>query len=271
MKRAIVLAAAVAISASSLAFAQTPAAPPAPAAQPTAPTPFDLWREGKYDQAIAAGQAQKTPDGLSVAARAAVSDMSLRIPPCLECVMKADAIVRKAIAADPKASLPKIYLAAVLGYHGRIAGMLESQRQGFGEESKKVLEDALAVDPKNPLLLATMGGWHFEIVRIAGSMLARWTYGATADEGLKRFDEALKLAPNELVINYQYALSLASVDRDKYHDMIKAALSRSVAAKADSVYYSASQKRAGDLLKLLNGGDSKAFDSAVKKYMGIPE
>jgi len=272
MKRTIVLAAAFVLSATSLAFAQTPMAPPpTPVTQTAAPTPFDLWRDGKYDQAMAAGEAQKTPEGLSVAARAAVSDMSLRIPPCLDCVTKAEAIVRKAMAADPKAVLPKIYLAAVLGYEGRIVGLMQAQSKGFAGQSQKALQDGLAIEPKNPLLLATMGGWHFEIIRIAGSFIARLTYGATAAEGLKYFDEALKLAPNELLINYQYALSLASVDPDKYHDQIKAALSRAVAAKPDSVYYAVSQKRAADLLKLQQSGDSKAFDSTVKKYMGIPE
>ncbi|HEY5238892.1 MAG TPA: hypothetical protein VIJ62_10970 [Rhizomicrobium sp.] len=270
MKRTIILATAFALSATSVTFAQTPTAPSTPVVQAAAPTPFDLWRDGKYDQAIAAGEAQKTPEGLSVAARSAVSDMSLHIPPCLDCVNKAEVVVRKAMAADPKAVLPKIYLAAVLGYEGRLIGLMQAQSKGLAGQSQKALQDGLAIEPKSPLLLATMGGWHFEIIRIAGSFIARLTYGATTDEGLKYFDEALKLAPNELLINYQYALSLASVDRDKYHDMIKAALSRAVAAKADSVYYTVSQKRAADLLKLLDGGDANAFDTTVKKYMGIP-
>ncbi|HSZ74566.1 MAG TPA: hypothetical protein VK779_07090 [Rhizomicrobium sp.] len=271
MKKTILLASIFAITAAWPTFAQTPTAPITPVmSQQVAPTPFELWREGKYDQAMAAGEAAKTPEGLSVAARAAVSDMSLRIPPCLDCETRAEAIVRKAMAADPKAVLPKIYLAAVLGYEGRLVGLMQAQSKGFADQSKKALQDGLAIDPKDPLLLATMGGWNFEIIRIAGSFIARLTYGATEDEGVKYFDEAMKIAPDELLINYQSALALASVDPDKYHDRIKAALSRAVAAKADSVYYSVSQKRAADLLKLLNSGDSNAFATMLKKYMGIP-
>ena len=117
----------------------------------------DLWRAGKYEQAIDAGKAANTAEGLSVAARAAVSDMMTRIPPCLDCVHRAQDLARKAIVADPKAPLPRVYLAVSLGYEARIVGLLASQSRGISEESKSSLETAIASDPKNALAVATLG------------------------------------------------------------------------------------------------------------------
>lgn len=237
----------------------------------TAPDqPYELWRDGKYDQAIQVGEATNTPEGLSVAARAALSDMMMRIPPCLDCVHRAEDLARKAIAADPKAPLPHVYLAVSLGYEARIVGMMEAQRQGISDTVKKALDTAIADDPKNSFAIATLGGWNIDVVRIAGSFLAGLTYGANMGDGIAKYTQAISLDPNDLVIRYQYALSLASCDADKYHDVIVDQLSRATQIKPGSVYESVSQKRASDLLTLLKSGDRQAFDSQVKRYMGIP-
>jgi tetratricopeptide (TPR) repeat protein len=102
-------------------------------------------------------------------------------------------------------------------------------------------------------------------------MLARWTYGATIDKGLEFYDRAFKLAPNDILINYQYGLGLAAYDADEYRDKIEAAWKRAVAAPAQNAYEEASKKRAGELLALLNGKDKKALKAKLDSYMGIPE
>lgn len=232
---------------------------------------YDLWAQGKYEEAIKAGLAANDAEGLSVAARAAASDMTLRPTPCMECVKRTEEIARKALASNPKGALPTIYLAAALGYKGRIIGLMASQREKLGEQSKQALEEALAAHPNDPQLIATLGGWHFEVVRVGGSMLARWTYGATMDKGLALYDKAFKLAPNDILINYQYGLGLAAYDADEYRDKIEAAWKRTLAATPRDAYEEASQKRAGELLALLRGSDRKIFEAKLKTYMGIPQ
>ncbi|HEY5237943.1 MAG TPA: hypothetical protein VIJ62_06130 [Rhizomicrobium sp.] len=197
--------------------------------------------------------------------------MMTRIPPCLDCVLRAQDLARRAIAADPKAPLPHVYLAVSLGYEARIVGLLESQSKGIPEESKSALEAAIAFDPKNTLAIATLGGWNIDAVRIGGAMLARLTYGARIDDGIAYFTQAIAMDPGDFVIRYQYALSLASYDVDKYHDVIADQLARATETKSASVYESVSQSRASDLLDLLKAGDRQAFASQVKLYMGIPE
>jgi hypothetical protein len=241
------------------------------ATQAFADPAYDLWSQGKYEEAIKTGLAENNAGGLAVAARAAASDMTMHTSPCMECVKRTEEIARKALAADPKGALPTIYLAAALGYKGRIIGLMASQNQKLGEQSKQALDDALAAHPKDAQLIATLGGWHFEVVRVGGSMLARWTYGATMDKGLALYDQALRLSPNDILINYQYGLGLAAYDADEYHDKIEAAWKRAVAATPQNAYEEASKKRAAELLALLDGKDRKALEAKLDSYMGIPQ
>lgn len=232
---------------------------------------YDLWSQGKYEEAIKAGLAENNADGLAVAARSAASDMTMHTTPCMDCIKRAEDLSRKALAANPKGVLPTIYLAAALGYKGRLIGLMAAQSAKLGEQSKQAIEDAMAAHPKDAQLIATMGGWHFEVVRVGGSMLARWTYGATIDKGLEFYDQAFKISPNDILINYQYGLGLAAYDAGEYHDKIEAAWKRVAATPAQNAYEEASKKRAAELLTLLNGKDKKAFKAKLDSYMGIPQ
>ncbi len=232
---------------------------------------FDLWARGRYEEAIKQGAAENTPEGLSVAARAAVSEMTLHTTPCMDCINRAEDLSRKALAADPRGVYPTLCLAAALGYRGRLVGLMAARRAKLAEISKQAVGGALAAHPKNAELIATLGGWNLEVVRVAGSLLARWTYGATVDQGLEKFDEALKLAPNDILINYNYGLALAASDPDKYHDMITAAWKRAVSAPSQTSYDDAEKKHAAELLALIDGNDRDAFEAKLKSYMGIPE
>ena len=53
-------------------------------------SPFDLYRAGKYEEAIAAGQAAGTGEGLTVAARAAFAEANLSEMPCLSCLRRVE-------------------------------------------------------------------------------------------------------------------------------------------------------------------------------------
>jgi hypothetical protein len=231
----------------------------------------DLLRQGKYEEAIRQGLAENSADGLTSAAIASVSEMTLAPTPCLACIDRAEQLSRKALVADPKGANPTRCLTAALGYRGRLVGLLAARSAKLGETSKLALDEALAAHPHDPGLLSAMAAWHFEVVRVGGSVLANWTYGATMEKGLEDFSEALKLAPNDVIINYQFGLELAAYDADQYRDKIVRAWKHATTAPSQSAYDDAQKKRADELLTLLKGGDRQAFDEKVNAYMGIPK
>ena len=228
-----------------------------------------LYRAGRYEQAIAAGIAENTAQGFALAARAGLADAMMQTP-CLACLKRAEGFARKAIAGDSKLADGHVYLAVSLGYQARIVGLIRARLGAYPEEAKRNLDAALAKDPKNEWALAALGGWNIEIVRGGGTVLAKWLYGASVRTGLDDFAAAFKAAPGNIVLRYQYALSLGGLDRGTYRGEIDDALTRAVNGNASTAYEEFVQARAHELLVALKGGDREAFDRLVQRDQGYP-
>jgi len=235
-----------------------------------AQTPDDLYNAGKYEEAIAAGTAANTPQGLEAATHAAFVEAVLKDKPCLECLQRAEALARRAIASDPARPDPHVYLAGILGYEGRIIGMVSAKLKGYPEEAKSEIDTALSHDPDDARALAARGGWNLAIVSAGGATMADWIYGAGVDQGMADFAKALKLSPGDVSLRFQYALSLSSLDRDAYHEDILAALQHTQGDNPRSAYDKIAQKRALVLLALLKANKTDEYDATVRKFEGYP-
>ena len=231
---------------------------------------YQLYRAGKYADAMKAGSSENTARGFALAAAAAIGDAAEHIPPCLPCVQQAEDYAKKAIAADPKQAEGYIFYAVALGLDSHIIGTMSALNKGYGSLSKKEIDKAIELAPNNARALGTLGGWNLEVVRGAGSLLASMTYGASADKGIDDFNKALATDPKDIVLHYQFALSMAGLDADEYHDQILKQLTAAAAGTPDTAYDALSQKRAAELLDLLKAGKEDAFEAKVKAYQGFP-
>jgi tetratricopeptide (TPR) repeat protein len=235
-----------------------------------ADTPLTLYQAGQFSKAEAAGIAQNDAQGLAVAARAVLADDMMREQPCLECLKRAEDLARRAIAADPKIPEGHIYLAAAIGYEARIIGNLAAQSKGYASEAKRELDAALAIDPNDPWALAAMGSWHIEIVRSGGPTLARWLFGARVDSGQDYYSKAIAAAPSNLVIRYQYALTLAAYNLGDYQKDVEKELAHAVACTSSSTYEAFAKTRARELLDALKRGDTETVGRLVRRDQGYP-
>jgi tetratricopeptide (TPR) repeat protein len=245
------------------------AAPAASAA--TTDEIFALYARGAYEQAARAGEASHTAPGLAIAARAVLADEVLRDAPCLDCLKRAEDLSRQAIAIDPHHAYGQIWLAVALGYQSRITGVVRARLNDAPGQSKTALDMAVADDPKNAFAVSALGGWNMEIVRGGGATLARMLYGATESQAIALFDRAVKLAPGNVAVHYQIALSLVGYDAEKYHARIVTELRAAVAGDAATAYEKKIQDRANDLLGLVNRGPQDALTAMVRKYQGYPD
>jgi hypothetical protein len=235
-----------------------------------ADTPYVLYATGKYDAAIKAGTAEDDAQGFAVAARAALADATTRDKPCLDCLKRAEAFARKAVAADAKVPDGNTFLAVSLGYEARLVGPVFARLHNYPDEAKERLDKALADDPKNAWALGALGGWNIEIVRTGGAYLGNWIYGATEEKGLDAFAQAFKSAPDNLSVRYQYGLSLSGYDADRFQSQILDAFARVGRLTPQTAYERIAQARAAELLALWKKGDRKTFDARVRKYQGYP-
>jgi hypothetical protein len=229
---------------------------------------FALYARGDYEQAAQAGEASHSAMGLAIAARAVLADEVLRDEPCMPCLERAEKLSRAAIAADPHLSYGHVWLAVALGYQARVLGMVRARLKDFPAQSRAALDEAVSDDPKNPYAVSALGGWHIEVVRGGGATLAHFLYGATEDEALSLFDRATRLAPGNVAVRYQVALSLAGFNPGKYRARVTTELKAAVADTAETAYEKKIQGRAQELLGLMAQQD--AFDAQVRKYQGFP-
>ena len=236
----------------------------------TADDIFALYAKGQYEQAAQAGEASHSAAGLAIAARAVLADEVLRDSPCLACLQRAEKLARAAIAADPHQAFAHVWLAVALGYQARVLGMVRARLKDFPAQSKTALDEAVAADPKNPYAVSALGGWHIEVVRGGGATLAHYLYGATEDEALNLFDRAVHLAPGNVAVRYQIALSLAGYDAEKYRTRIAAELKATTQDTAQTAYEKKIQGRAQELLGLFAPAPHDGFDALVRKYQGFP-
>lgn len=231
---------------------------------------WTLYATGKYADAQSAGEAEGDAYGYAVASRAGLASALAREHPCLECFQRAEGDARRAIALDPKSANAHVYLAASLGYEGRIEGMMTAKLRAYPEQAKSHLDAALADDPDNAWALAALGAWNIEIVRGGGVTLASWMYGASLENGLNLFARAFKAAPDNPVLHYQYALTLGGYDPAAYRDKISDSLTRAVALKPATAFDSFAQSRAKELLAALTANNMVEFARLVHRDQNYP-
>lgn len=236
-----------------------------------AATAFEHYQMGDYEGAIRLGEAANNGPGLAVAARAAFAAANLRDTPCLSCLQQVEALARRSIMLDMSHPDAFVYLAAALGYESRIIGYVPATVERYPEMAKQAIDHALADDPHDAWTLAALGGWHMEIVRNGGSLVARTLYGARADAGEDAFRRAFAADPGNLVIRLQYVLSAGAYDLKRYRNQITDQLTTIAMTQPRTAYEGAMKQRAARLQDLLKSGRNADFLALIKKYQGYPD
>ncbi|MGH6828459.1 MAG: hypothetical protein ACREFW_06090 [Rhizomicrobium sp.] len=231
---------------------------------------FALYAQGRYQEAMDRGEAGGTGAGMAIAARAALADAMMAPSPCLPCLRRGEKDARRAITLDPRLADGHVWLAASLGYEARIQGVVWASLRDAPDEAKIELERALALDPVNPYALAALGGWHTEVVRVAGRYLARRLFDASSEQAVALFDHAVRADPRNVAVHYQIALALAGLNQAAYRTRVKSELEAAAADPPQTAYEKFIAARARILLQLLESEDRDAFRTKLRAFQGYP-
>ena len=241
-----------------------------PAHAQDAAAAFERYRMGDYEGAIATGEAARTGDGLAVAARAAFAEAQLRDMPCQPCLKRVEDLARRSIMLDMNHPDAYVYLAAAMGYEARIIGYVQASLDKYPEITKQAIDHALSVAPNDSWSLATLGGWHFELVRNAGSLLGRTLFGARIVEGEDAFRRSFAADPGNLVVRLQYVLATSAYDLNHYRQQIAGQLAAIAMIQPRTAYEMALKQRAAELQQLLNTGNRAEYLALIRHYQGYP-
>jgi hypothetical protein len=242
----------------------------APAHAQNAAAAFERYRMGDYEGAIATGEAAKTGEGLAVAARAAFAEAQLRDMPCLACLKRVQELAQRSIMLDMSHPEAYVYIAAAMGYESRIVGYVRAALDKYPERTRQAIDHALSVAPNDAWSLAALGGWHFELVRNAGSLLARTLFGASIDAGENAFRRAMAADPGNLIVRLQYVLAISTFDLNHYHQQAAEQLAAIATIEPRTAYEMVMKQRAAQLLQLLSAGNRAQYLARIRHYEGYP-
>jgi tetratricopeptide (TPR) repeat protein len=167
------------------------------------------FHAGRFKQAADAGLALGL-DGYTVANKAT----------CMQAVYLADRAQKCALLLEvaerctgqqqqqPRNASAFYWHAFALGRHAQEMSILEALARGVAGQVKASLDTALRLAPRHADAHIALGVYHAEIIAKVGAVVGSLTYGASRDDALRHFREALALNPESAIARVEYARGL---------------------------------------------------------------
>ena len=228
-----------------------------------------LYDNGHYLSAANAARELGTASAHAFAARSVLSHVVSRDLDASAAlfIAEGEADARYALVLDPDCVEARVQLAVALGLKARLIGHVRAHFNGLATESKAHLDAALARAPDDVWVLSVLGGWHLEIVRVAGPDLAKLLYGASQSAGIGFFEQALAAEPDNLIIRQQYGLLLGATSDPGFRRRAEEVLVAATSLSPRSHFEKDAHKRAGELLDALRQGDPARLAEVVKSQI----
>lgn len=231
------------------------------------PTSIELaakFARGEYMDAAREAEAAAGADDLAFAARALLAYcMTRQEQPDAAIVERAWKDAEAALKIEPGHEEGQLQLAIALSLKSRGMDVMAAWNAGYGEKGRKLAEAVLKADPSNYYAYGFLAVWNIEVERRGGGFGA-WVMGASLDKARTNYQAAIRLAPDDVGIHWQYARALAALDAKTHASEIAQALDRALAASASDHVEQVMQTRAAELADVL-----KTDKTAARKLAEI--
>lgn len=128
---------------------------------------------------------------------------------------RAETSAREALSLDSRSVDARLQLALVYGMEGRRLSLAQAFAGRYASRGKRLIDQALAIEPANAHAHAMLGAWNLEVVR-RGGRVGALMYDAHAEVGLAEFERARQMAPDDTLISLHFAVALLSLDPVAY-------------------------------------------------------
>ena len=228
------------------------------------PAAREAYAAGDFARAETLASADPSAEGQALAAGAALALlMADRAENRRAVAGRLSTHARAAIAADDGLAEAHLRIAAAIGFEGRYTGTFRAFMRRLPQQGKTHIERAMALDGDDPWGPAMLGAWHFEVVRRGGGR----ALGASLEDGMGAYSQAIASAPDDPVIAYFFAIALLASGEAAYLDAARAQLARSAGLPPreglDAALDTAISTRARALLRALEDDPAHAARLAV--------
>ena len=218
---------------------------------------------GEYDAALTALSDSETADALAFRARALLAEaMSGPADPPEEMLHRALQDANTALALDPSHAEGRLQRAIALSLILRPMTTREARKTGWAEEARDLARSVLADDPGNVYAHGFLSVWNLEVVN-RGGRIGALIMGAGVSDGRDHYEAAVRAAPGDASVHWQWARALAALNARKYHDEVLAALEAALAAPVETELERVMQARAALLKAELMLDDRRAGEIAA--------
>ncbi|MEO0466583.1 MAG: hypothetical protein AAF216_08560 [Pseudomonadota bacterium] len=224
------------------------------------------YQTGAFNQAAELAEAAGDSDSLALAARSVLAlAMCGDSEPAAANIERAETLARTALELDPTHIEGRLQLAIALSLKARPMSTREAMRSGLGDDARALTESVLEDDPGNAYAHGLMAVWHVEVVRRGGS-IGSAMMGASVRRGLKHYETAQMLSPDDAALHWQMARALTALNARKYRDEIDTALTAAIQASHEDAVERTMAARA-DILMAALSSDSRRDVEALAKSM----
>ena len=226
------------------------------------------FSEGRYHEAVLLSASEPSADNLAFSARSllaeAISEPSYTPPSRL--LDEAEAKARRAISLEPNHIEGRLQLAIALSLKARPLSNREAMRTGYGTEAKELAEAALRDDPDNTYAHGFLAVWHLE-VRRRGGTIGGSVMGASINKARDHYEAAIRSAPGDASIHWQFARALTALNAKRYRDEIAMSLNAALDCTAETQLEDVMQRRAKTLRTELETKNWKRAENTAARML----
>ena len=165
---------------------------------------------------------------------------------------QARALALQALALEPMLYEAQLQYALADGFVTRSASPLMVWRKKLPQKTYAKIDNFRTAYPGDARGMALAGAWHLAIIRKVGHKNGAKWYDASLGEGLKLYEQAALRAPQDIVLQTNYAFELYALDADIYSEKTKGLLEGAAELTPKSELETRVQKIAAQVLAGLN-------------------
>jgi tetratricopeptide (TPR) repeat protein len=176
-----------------------------------------LFHNGEFQKAAEAGL-KSGGGGITVANKATcvyANYLEKKEKARLDLLMEAAQRAQAQAAAEPSNPNAWYWQAYALGRYSQGISVAKALAQGLGSKVKEALEKTIKLQPRHADAHIALAAFHAEVIDKVGTLIGGMTYGAKKEEGLKLFQEGLRLNPGCAIAMIEYANGMLMLEGDK--------------------------------------------------------
>ena len=236
-----------------------------PAIAQASQSAHELYQQGDFKQASLKAEAQDSPEGYSLALRAALAygGHVARGKEAVEWLERAQRLSDKLMSLDNKSFRNRLSAAIVISYRSK-----KQRSVSLVNRAKHLIEGLIQDYPDEAMAYGALAGWHSEIS--AAGFLPRLILGASRRKAGQYFEKARSFNDTKLSLNLEYAKYLAR-GRESERNQSKELLLSIVKIDPKDAFDRLLQENANKLLKAVNMGKKKAIKHIIAEISAFQD